>query len=73
MHTPGSSGNLSWQQLAQQHRARRNSVKYRKKRRIVRDLWLISGVLMLITPVGMNYVLALGTTFLAFAILDETP
>lgn len=54
-------------------RARRKTPKYRKKQRIVRDIWIISGLLMLSTPVGMAYVLALGTTFVSFMILDETP
>lgn len=52
---------------------RRRTVRYRKKQRIVRDIWIISGLLMLSMPTGMVYVMTLGTTFLSFMILDETP
>jgi hypothetical protein len=47
--------------------------RYRAKRRIVRDVWLGSGCVMLLNPV-LPFMLALGlaTTLLAFAILDET-
>ena len=52
---------------------RRKTPRYRNKQRIVRDIWLCSGTVMLLLPVGLIYVLALGTTFFAFMILDETP
>jgi hypothetical protein len=47
--------------------------RYRAKRRIVRDVWLGSGCVMLLNPV-LPFMLALGlaTTLLAFVILDET-
>ena len=47
--------------------------RYRKKKRIVRDIWLGAGCVMLLNPV-LPFMLALGlaTTFLAFVILDET-
>lgn len=54
-------------------RARRKTAKYRQKQRIVRDVWIFSGLLMLSVPIGMIFVLALGTTFVSFMILDETP
>ncbi len=48
--------------------------KYRRKRRIVKNVWLISGATMLINPVLYIILpLALFTTFLSFSILDETP
>jgi len=53
--------------------ARRKTKKYQQKRRIVRDVWIVSGLLMLSVPTGMTFVLALGTTFVSFMILDETP
>lgn len=51
---------------------RRYTRKYRLKRKIVRDVWIVSGVLMIGAPLGAVIVLALGTTFLSFMILDET-
>ena len=47
--------------------------RYRAKRRIVRDVWLGTGCVMLLNPV-LPFMLALGlaTTFLSFVILDET-
>jgi len=51
---------------------RRYTAKYRKKKRIVRDLWIISALLMISMPVGWIIVLALATTFIGLVILDET-
>ena len=47
--------------------------RYKAKRRVVRDVWLGSGCMMLLYPV-LPFILALGlaTTLLAFIILDET-
>ena len=53
-------------------RLRRETSRYLKKKRIVKDLWIVSGLLMLAMPINIIAMLALGTTFLAFAILDET-
>lgn len=49
--------------------ARRN----RRKRRLVRGLWLAYGVALVLFPVA-HFVVTLGlfTTFLSFTILDET-
>lgn len=45
----------------------------RRKRKIVRDLWIASGALMLIlNSITWVIVLLLLTTFMAFIILDET-
>lgn len=56
---------------------RRNSVKYKKKKRIVRDIWIVSGIIivgLLQYPVfaALAFLVALATTFLCFMILDET-
>ncbi len=51
---------------------RRYTRRYRKKQRIVRDMWILSGLLMLCMPLSLILILAMGTTFLAFVILDET-
>lgn len=51
---------------------RRYTGKYRKKRRIVRDAWLLSSALMVTLPWGLTPVIALATTFVSFMILDET-
>lgn len=36
-------------------------------------MWIVSGLLMIGLPLPIVAVLALGTTFIAFTILDETP
>ncbi len=47
---------------------------YRLKKKIVKNVWLISGATMLMNPVLYIVLpLALFTTFLSFSILDETP
>jgi hypothetical protein len=51
---------------------RRHTRNYKRKRKIVRDIWLVSAVLMVGVPPAAAIILALGTTFLAFMILDET-
>ncbi|WP_426414920.1 hypothetical protein [Aestuariirhabdus sp. LZHN29] len=47
--------------------------RYRAKRRIVRALWIVAGVLMLCNP-ALPFIILIGlpTTLLGFAILDET-
>ncbi|MCB1790119.1 MAG: hypothetical protein KDJ27_02865 [Gammaproteobacteria bacterium] len=52
---------------------RRFTAKYRRKRDIVKNVWMFSGLLMIVqaTP-AIIFALALGTTFLSFVILDET-
>ena len=47
--------------------------RYRAKKRVVRDVWLGSGCIMLLNP-ALPFMLALGlaTTLLSFMILDET-
>ena len=56
---------------------RRNSELYKKKREIVKFVWIVSGLIMLLflnSPhfLGIITVLAMFTTFIAFMILDET-
>lgn len=68
-----SLSNISEADKAQHPSLRRYTQKYRKKKKIVRDLWLVSGILMLCVPVTFMLAMALGTTLLAFVILDETP
>jgi hypothetical protein len=53
---------------------RRFTRRYRRKQGIVKNVWICSGALMLLqsTPAAI-IVLGLGTTFLSFVILDETP
>jgi hypothetical protein len=52
---------------------RRFTRRYRKKQDIVKNVWICSGLLMLVqaTPAAI-LALGLGTTFLSFVILDET-
>ena len=52
---------------------RRYTRRYRRKQKIVRDIWIVSGLLMLCVPLNVILALVLGTTFLAFMVLDETP
>lgn len=51
---------------------RRWTRRYAAKRRIVRDVWIVAGLLMIMLPPAAQLVVALPTTFLAFVILDET-
>lgn len=52
---------------------RRFTASYRRKRAIVKNLWIGSGLVMIVeaTP-AFIFAVALGTTFMAFVILDET-
>ncbi|MCC5809670.1 MAG: hypothetical protein JJU06_04775 [Ectothiorhodospiraceae bacterium] len=52
---------------------RRTTRRYKKKKQLVRDMWIVSGLLMIPAPFYIVVVLALTTTLLSFAILDETP
>jgi hypothetical protein len=66
-------GNLSEPDKARHPTFRRYTRRYRKKQKIVRDMWIVSGLLMLCVPLNFILALVLGTTFLAFMVLDETP
>lgn len=72
MFVPTPPPNLGDEELERHPSWRRKTRKYRKKRQIVRDLWILSGLLMLSAPLGLMLVLGIGTTFLSFVILDET-
>jgi hypothetical protein len=52
---------------------RRFTRLYRRKQGIVKNIWIASGLIMIVlaTP-AMILALTLGTTFLSFVILDET-
>lgn len=52
---------------------RRFTPVYRRKKGIVKNLWIASGLVMIVlaTP-AMALAIAMGTTFLSFVILDET-
>lgn len=63
---------LSEAELAQHPSWRRSTRKYRRKQRLVRDLWIVSGLVMIGIPLGAMLALGLGTTLIAFVILDET-
>ncbi len=53
---------------------RRFTKRYMRKRGLVKSLWIVAGVIFLINPViQLIAVVALFTTCLSFAILDETP
>lgn len=53
---------------------RRYTARYRRKQGIVKNLWIGSGLAMLVIgSLPTTFALALGTTFLSFVILDETP
>jgi hypothetical protein len=56
---------------------RRSSAKYKKKKQIVKNIWIVAGVFivaLLQYPVfaALAFLIALATTFLCFMILDET-
>lgn len=72
MLIPPPPPSASEQEKAAHPNWRRYTRNYRRKRKIVRDLWLVSAALMVGAPPGAVIVLALGTTFVAFMILDET-
>ena len=50
----------------------RDTAQYRQKRRIVRDAWIIVGIIMCTLPLAGICVIALLTTFLSFTFLDES-
>jgi len=52
---------------------RRFTAGYRRKRGIVKNVWIVSGAVMAIqASPAIIVALTLGTTFLSFVILDET-
>ncbi len=69
---PAPPQGVSEAELARHPSWRRLTRKYRRKQRIVRDLWIVSGLLMMGVPLGAMLALGLGTTLVALVILDET-
>ena len=53
--------------------AHRRTGEYQRRRRRVRDAWIVVGVAMLYLPLGAQIILGLFATFLSFAFLDEAP
>ena len=51
---------------------RRLTPRYQRKKRLVRNIWLVSLLIMIPFSLGAKLALALGTTFLGLIILDET-
>lgn len=52
---------------------RRFTRRYKRKQGIVKNIWIASGVVMIIqASPAIIFAMALGTAFLAFVILDET-
>lgn len=64
---------LSERERARHPSWRRTTHKYKLKKKLVRDLWIGSGLLMLPAPPMLALAMALTTALLAFVILDETP
>lgn len=58
---------------AHPHR-RRFTQRYRRKQGIVKNVWIVSGAIMILNGALATIIaLSLATTFLSFMILDETP
>jgi hypothetical protein len=52
---------------------RRFTAAYRRKRGLVKNVWMVSGLVMALQgSLAVVLVMTLGTTFLSFVILDET-
>ena len=52
---------------------RRFTAAYRRKRGLVKNVWMVSGLVMALQgSLAIVLALVLGTTFLSFVILDET-
>lgn len=50
----------------------RHTSQYKKKKRIVRDAWIVSGTFMVLLPPSAVMVFALWMTFMSFTLLDES-
>jgi len=50
----------------------RHSTQYKKKKKIVRDAWIIVGLVMIGLPLSFVMALGLLTTFMSFMFLDES-
>ncbi len=65
--------NTSEKEMANHPSWRRYTRKYQRKKAIVKDIWIASGILIACVPLNWQVTLLLTTTFLSFCILDETP
>ena len=50
----------------------RQTAEYKKKKKLVRDAWIIVGLLMIGLPLSFVMALGLVTTFVSFMFLDES-
>ena len=46
--------------------------QYKKKRKLVRDAWIVLGLIMLGLPAAVVLALSILATFISFAVLDES-
>ncbi len=51
----------------------RATPEYRRRKRMIRDVWIVVGIPMIFMPAGIVLAVALLATFLSFSFLDETP
>jgi len=52
---------------------RRFTPRYRRKRQLVKVIWICSGLIMILSPaLNLTLTLILATSFLSFIVLDET-
>ena len=72
IHPPKPPAHLSRRELERHPHWRRFTPKYRKKKAIVKDVWIGSGLVIIVSPLGLQLILLLVTTLVAFMILDET-
>ncbi|WP_455223339.1 hypothetical protein [Kaarinaea lacus] len=50
----------------------RHTAEYKKKKKLVRDAWIIVGLIMIGLPLPFVMALGLATTFMSFMFLDES-
>lgn len=50
----------------------RHTAEYKKKKKLVRDAWIIVGLIMMGLPLPFVMALGLATTFVSFMFLDES-
>ncbi|MEN8260424.1 MAG: hypothetical protein ABFS02_07545, partial [Pseudomonadota bacterium] len=72
IYPPKPPPHLSQRDMERHPHWRRLTPKYRRKKEIVKDLWIGSGLVMIVSPLGLQLILLLVTTLVAFMILDET-
>jgi hypothetical protein len=50
----------------------RHTAEYKKKKKLVRDAWIVVGLVMIGLPLSFVMALGLATTFVSFMFLDES-